>query len=807
VLGPYRVLDLTDHRGELGPKLLADLGADVIRVEPPQGSEARLRGPRLAGVAESEASLQFFAHNRGKRSIVLDLDRPGDREAFLRLVATAHFLFESSPPGALAPFGLGFDDLRAANPQIVHVQVTPFGSDGPYREHAATDLVIASLGGQVAIQGDPGRPPVRISVPQVWRHAGAEAAVAALVAQARMRASGAAQFVDVSAQCAMTWTMLNAMVAASIQGRDFERGGSDIQLGSVTYRTVYPCADGYVVTLGYGPTLARLLPWLREDGAIDAAMARVDWADIHSLRIEGKPAAYGLADIEAVLERFCARHTKDELLERSLELGATIAPVSTLADLLHLRQLRARGFYDEVSLPGGFRARIPGAHARASRTPLRTGGSAPRLDQHGAEIRAELARRPAGAARVAPTGAALPLEGLKVLDMTWIGVGPISTRCLADHGATVVKVESESRADGLRAAGPFTDGKPGWNRSQFFGDFNTSKLDLCLDLKHPQAAAIARKLAAWADVFVESYTPGAIARAGLGYETLRAINPALVMLSTCLMGQTGPHRQMAGYGYHAGALAGFTELTGWPDAPPAGPYQAYTDVVAPRFLISTILAAVDHARRTGLGQHIDLAQLEAGLQFLAPELLDYQANGNIASRLGNRGADAVPQGVYPCSGDDQWCAVAVESESHWRSLCGVLRAEDWLADPGLASPAGRAARHDELDARIARWTLTRSPREAMQMLQASGVPAGAVQRSHELVRDPQYLHRGFHHLLEHPEMGLVPYSGHQWRIRGYASGPRWAAPTLGQHSFQVLTEIVGLSADEISELVSCGAVC
>jgi crotonobetainyl-CoA:carnitine CoA-transferase CaiB-like acyl-CoA transferase len=806
VLGPYRVLDLTDHRGELGPKLLADLGADVIRVEPPQGSEARRRGPRLAGVPDAEASLQFFAYNRNKRSIVLELGDADDRALFLQLVASADFLFESSPPGALAPFGLGFDELRAVNPQIVHVQVTPFGSDGPYCEHAATDLVIASLGGQVAIQGDPGRPPVRISVPQVWRHAGAEAAVAALVAQARMRASGEAQLVDVSAQCAMTWTMLNAMVAASIQGRDFERGGSTIQLGSVTYRTVYPCSDGYVVTLGYGPTISRLGPWLREDGVIDEAMLRADWAELDSRRLQGEPAEYGLADVEAVLERFCARHAKDELLERSLALGATIAPVSTVADLLCLRQLRSRGFYDEVRLPSGLEAKMPGAHARASRTPLRTAGVAPRLDEHGAEIRAELARGSRAVARVTPTGAALPLEGLKVLDLTWIGVGPISTRCLADHGATVVKVESETRADGLRFAGPFADGKPGWNRSQFFGDFNTSKLDLCLDLKHPQATEIARKLVAWADVFVESYTPGAIARVGLGYETLRALKPSLVMLSTCLMGQTGPHKHMAGYGYHAGALAGFTELTGWPDAPPAGPYQAYTDVVAPRFLIATLLAAVDHARRTGEGQHIDLAQLEAGLQFLAPELLDYQANSRLAARLGNRGCDAVPQGVYPCKGEDQWCAVAVESEAQWSSLCRVLRAQDWLADAALASPAGRAARHDELDLRIARWTCMRSPREAMEILQASGVPAGAVQRSHELVHDPQYLHRGFHHPLEHPEMGLVPYTGHQWRIRGYASGPRWAAPTLGQHSFQVLTEIAGLSADEISELVACGAV-
>jgi benzylsuccinate CoA-transferase BbsF subunit len=346
----------------------------------------------------------------------------------------------------------------------------------------------------------------------------------------------------------------------------------------------------------------------------------------------------------------------------------------------------------------------------------------------------------------------------------------------------------------------------GWNRSQFFGDFNTSKLDLTLDLKHPDSAALLRKLAAWADLLVESYTPGVIARVGLDYETVRALNPKIVMLSTCLMGQTGPHKQLAGYGYHAGALAGFTEVTGWPTMPPAGPYQAYTDVITPRFLIPTMLSALDHARRTGEGQHIDLAQLEAGLQFLAPEILDYQVNGHVPTRLGNRGPDAVPQGAYPCAGNDQWCSIAVETETQWQALCRVLLAKDWLADEGMRSPEERASRHDELDARIGAWTQTREAREVMQTLQAVGVPAGVVQRSSDLLRDPQYHHRGFHQPLDHPEMGRVPYSGHQWQIQGYESGPRWHAPVLGQHNYEVLSEILGLSDDEISELVASGAV-
>jgi benzylsuccinate CoA-transferase BbsF subunit len=624
-----------------------------------------------------------------------------------------------------------------------------------------------------------------------------------------MRATGEAQLVDVSAQSAMTWTMLNAMVASAIQGRDFERAGSEMQLGPSTYRVVFPCADGFVVALGHGGTLSALLPRMREEGVAGQAFADEDWATYEQRRMAGEPVALSREEIEDALLRFYARYTKDELFVMGLDVGASIAPVTTVEDLLELRQLQARQFFFDTKLATGAVVRAAGTFARSSATPLRVRVPAPALDEHAGEIRAELARGSRSPSPEVPPfspGAKLPFEGLKVADFSWIGVGPISTRCLADHGATVVKVESETRPDGLRSSGPFTDDEPGWNRSQFFGEFNTSKHDLVLDLKHPASAEVARRLVSWADVFVESFTPGAVARLGLDYASVCELNPKIVMLSTCLMGQTGPHNRMAGYGYHAGAIAGFYELTGWPDLPPVGPYQAYTDTVSPRFLIPTLLAALDHARRTGEGQHIDVAQLECGLQFLAPEILAFQTNGVMPTRSGNRGRDAAPQGAYPCAGDDQWCSIAVATDAQWRALCGALGADDWAVDPALAGADGRAARHDALDEGIASWTRTRTPREVMDAMQAVGVPAGAVSRSSDLLRDPQYVHRGFHHPIEHPEMGLVPYAGHSFRIEGYASGPRWHAPTLGQHSFEVLHELLGFGDDEIAELVAAGAV-
>ena len=212
----------------------------------------------------------------------------------------------------------------------------------------------------------------------------------------------------------------------------------------------------------------------------------------------------------------------------------------------------------------------------------------------------------------------LPFEGLKVADFSWVGVGPITAKYLADHGATVVRLETEGRPDILRTAGPFKDNVPGPDRSHFFGDLNASKLGITVDLKNPAGVAVAHRLLAWADLYIESFTPGTMASLGLGYETAHTLNPSIIMLSTCLMGQTGPAAPFAGYGFHAGAIAGFYEVTGWPDLPPDGPWGAYTDVVSPRLLAATVMAALDHRRRTGQGQYIDASQMEVALPFLAP---------------------------------------------------------------------------------------------------------------------------------------------------------------------------------------------
>ena len=834
LLSPYRVLDLTDARGPIAGMMLGDLGADVVRVEPPEGSGARRAGPFLSDGPEAERSLAFAAYDRNKRSIVLDLDGEAGRTTFLELVAGADFLLDSGPPSRLDEAGLDFDRLLAANPRLVQVRITPFGVDGPYAALPAADLTIAALGGPMSLQGERDRAPVRISVPQVWRQAGAEAAVAALIGHARMRATGRGVFADVSAQSVMTWTMLNAMTAFAIQGRDYERDGAMLQIGPVDFPLCHPCKDGHVIALCLASLLTKIRPWMLEAGTIDEAwLAREDWTT-YDLRIfRGGDFAVPLDELVETMRRFFRTRTKRELFVPGLEIGATIAPVLTLDDMLDFEQLEDRGYFAELELATGHRVRAPGPFARPSGSPLSIRRRAPKLGEHTDEILRELASTPpervplredargdepggtatgsAGdAPRAADAEAPLPLAGLKVADFSWVGVGPISGKYLADHGANVIRIESSNRADNLRTAGPYKDDEAGWNRSHFYGEFNTSKRSLALDLKHERAREVTRPLLEWADVVLESFTPGAVDRLGIGYADARAANPGVVMVSTCLMGQTGRCASMAGYGYHAAGVAGFFELAGWPDRDPSGPWNAYTDTVAPRFLTTTLLAAIDHQRRTGEGQHIDVGQMEAALHFLAPEIIARQTSDQPFTRLGNRALDAAPQGVYSCAGEDQWCAVAIETEAQWRALRALLAEAPgdraWLDDPALDSVAGRQAAHDRLDAALSAWTRDRKPRDAMQALAAAGVPAGTVQRSRDLLEDPQLRHRRFHRELDHGEMGRVPYSGHQFRMRGVDHGPRSPAPLLGAESFEILESELGFAPETIADLMAAGAL-
>ena len=812
-LAGMTVLDLTDHRGEFGPWMLAELGADVIKIEPPGGTPARAALPLRPqqGPTGDLRSWQFCAYNSNKRSIVLDLDDPGDREVFEGLVKLADFVYESGVPGTLAAADYAQDDLEALNERIVHVQVTPFGLDGPRSGDPASELSLAALGGPANMQGILERAPVKASIAQAWRHAGAEAAAAGLMAHARMRVSGSAQHVGVSAQAAMTWTLLNAMETHAICGRDFQRSGTVAQL-AVPLEMRYRTQDGWAIGVARGVATGRLLDWYIEEGLADESWRVEDW-DTYDLRASaGEPVSRTFDELYRAMMGLCERHTNAALLQRSMVLKETIAPVHTVADLVEFEHLRVRDFWRTseggntagVELPGG-PATIDGVRIGTERQP-------PRLDEHGSEIRAEMAAaaretEPAAQPLAWSVGdAELPLAGLRVADFSWIGVGPITAKALADHGATVVRIESSSRIDGLRANPPFKDNVVDVDMAHFFGTFNTSKLSIDIDLRTAEGVEIARRMIAWADVVVEAWTPGTFARIVADDELIGELNPQAIVVHTSLLASGGPMSALGGFGYHAAAIAGFYPVVGWPDLPPDGPYLAYTDTISPRIITATLLAALERRRRTGEGCVIEAAQLECGLQFLAPELADYGESGTVATRMGNRDPQMAPQGVYPCAGEDRWCAITIADDVEWKALVEIMGTPSWALAAEMSTYQGRLAAHDAIDEQIAVWTAGQDPAVLERRLLDAGIAAGMVQRSSDLLKDPQYAHSGFHRWLEHPRMGTVPYSGHQYQIAGYDHGPRFAAPMIGQHTYDVLSSELGLTDEQIADAAAAGAL-
>ena len=398
------------------------------------------------------------------------------------------------------------------------------------------------------------------------------------------------------------------------------------------------------------------------------------------------------------------------------------------------------------------------------------------------------------------------LSDVKVLDLTWVMAGPTATRLLADYGATVLRVESTRRIDTARTLQPFHSGRPGPENSARFQNLNAGKLGITLDLTKEAGRAVALDLVRWADVVAESFSPKAMRAWGLDYESLRQVKPEIVMLSTCLMGQSGPLSMFAGFGSLATAISGFYDLTGWPDRPPAGPFGAYTDTVAPRFMVAAILAALDHRRRTGEGQHIDQSQAESALHFLGPALLDYTVNDRVQSRTGNRDPHLAPHGVYPAAGDDRWVAITAGSDEQWQALCEAMERPELLRDERFATAAARLAHQDELDDIVAEWTQGREAAVAEATLQARAVPASVVENSGEMYADPQLAHRGHFVEVEHPTHGAITVEGSHFRLSRTPATFARAAPTLGQDNQYVLETLLGYSTARIGELVADGVL-
>ncbi len=818
-LDGIRVLDLAGEAGMYCTKLLADLGADVILMEPPDGAAARRIGPFYGDESNSNKSLYFWNLNTNKRSVTRDLGSADGQESFRRLAATADVVVECFQPGYLDSLSLGYDDLSQIRPDIIVTSITGFGQSGPHSQYKTADMVGQAMSGMMHLDGFPDDPPNMLYGEQAYHCASTQAAVGTLIALFHRERTGEGQHVDVAIQEANLLNQETAMPYWDLRRELRTRTGDNHPLPGVG---TYECADGHVLLRvglpGFGAPWPALLDWIREDSPGGAG------AELESL-FEGLNSRMALdvyfrtdaesgerlrerfVAMEAVLTAFLKRHTKQYLYEEGQRRGLLIGPVNTPKDIVESPQLEHQGWLTEVEHPElSATIRYSGPPYRFSETPWRIDRRAPLIGEHTDVI----AKAPA-----ATEGARIlrftqnngnhnqPLAGIRVADFSWYAAGPIASMILAQHGAEVVKVESEAKPDGLRVLHPMPKDRSGLNLSGYFNNFNANKLSLALNMAHPQARETALRLIGECDVVIENFSPGVFDKWGLGYEALTKVRPDIIYVRAPMQGSDGPHRDFAGYGAFITALAGLSHLTGFPDRPPVGAGTNYSDfVVNPGHIAVAIMAALHYRDRTGRGQMIEVAQVESAAAVIGAAILDYTANGRAGERAGNRVAHAAPHGAYRCAGEDRWCAIAVTSDAEWEAFCQATGHTEWRDDPRFATLAARKANEDELDCLVEGWTKTRSAEEAMATLQAAGVPAGVVQNARDLLEvDTHLRERGHYAYLDHPEAGRTAYDGPPFRLSKTPGLVHSPAPCLGQHTEYVCREIIGLSDKEISRLV------
>jgi crotonobetainyl-CoA:carnitine CoA-transferase CaiB-like acyl-CoA transferase len=725
LLSGVRILDLSV--GFAGPycgKILADLGADVIKAEPPDGDPSRARGPFPRGEPHPERSGFFLYLNAGKRGIVLDLAQAGGRETLLDLAATVDVVLESCPPGELDRLDVGFEALRARNPGLVLVSVTPFGQWGPHSSWRGSDLIASHGSGFAYVfpshQVDsPDLPPLNPPVHAVELLAGEVAAAAATHGLLAVQRTGRAVHLDVSVQEAVAAENYHRYNVVDRTGAVRRQFAATPQGGSVG---LLPCRDGWVaISPREEDQWARWLQvlgtpaWGSDPRFADRGGRERHWVDLYPL-----------------LAAWSRERTKAEVFEAAQEHRIACLPLGTGPDLMDSAQLAARGFLQSVDDPELGGLTLPGVPYQISGVDQRPPSRAPRLGQHQREVMAELRESapPRDGTPASDSQPLYPLRGVRVVDFSWVIGGPISTKYLAALGADVIKIESRSRPD-------LSHRNPSWE------ELNLGKRSLTLDMKHDEAREIARRLIAVSDVVVENFSTGVMERLGLGYPALRALNPRIILASLSSFGRTGPDRELRAYGTLIQCFTGWAGLSAHPGLSPRTSGGIWTDPLAAILVTSVVLAAIRRQRAHGEGCAIDLSMVEATIAALPEPILAWSMNGEVVRPRGNRHPIFAPRGCYPADGDDTWVALSVQSDAEWATLCQLMAREDLLAETGLSTVAGRQTEHDRIDAEIAAWTRRRPAAETADLLQANGIAAAPTLNPTEVPADPQLAARGF----------------------------------------------------------------
>jgi len=744
LLGGLRVIDLGGEPSARAARVLGDLGATVVRVVPPAGDA-------LAGNIAR-------AWNAGKRLVALASDDP----ALDGLLRDADVVFDS--PGAPGTHEL--DPARA--PQACWVSITAFGLDGPRSGWRASDLGIMASSGNMFCTGDPDRAPVRCTEPASYAHTAGEAAFAALSALW----SGRPQRVDVSMQEVV---LIASMVAPANYPKTGNRGARrGANIGRT--REIWPARDGFV-SFGLRGGKARvtsletITKLVVADGIPADALTSQDWSTFNQNTASNEE----LEAISSAVAEYFSRHTMQELYDIACDTNLMLAPANSPREIYASAQLASRGFFG----PADGIDRFPRAFVVVRSADGEAATVGPRTDDEPVVSfpRAE----PVAVGRKA-------WDGVRILEFGAGAAGPIATRYFSENGAIVLRVESRTRPDFLRAmALAVPDNPHGLEGAPMYDGLNVGKRNLTLNLKQPAAVDIVKRLVVeWADAVAENFAPRAMKSFGLDYDALATIKPDLVMMSACLNGQTGPHKDYPGFGGQGSALAGYNALTGWPDREPVGPYGTITDSLAPRYVAAALAAGLHYRRRTGRGVYLDLSQVESAIWTLAPWLLDYEIDGVIHLRDGNNHRAARLHGAFACADengiDDRWVTIACWTDDELARLHAIA-GED-----------------------VEVWTRARTRAEVAQALQAAGIEAVPVHDFADLHDDPQLAHRGHFEPLNHPFLGPGLYERNGFRLAACPGGYERTGPTLGQDTEWALAEVLGMGESDIQALRSTGAV-
>ncbi len=772
-------------------RLFADFGATVQKIEPPDGDPLRRAGP----LTPKGNSAWFAFLNFNKSSIALDPDDPNASSRLAELIGGCDILLDGRDVDTASCPAIDLAELKRRHPGLIHLEASWFGGEGPYANFEATDSTIRALVGLVKLVGPVEGTPMHAPDFQtgifagLWGFIATASSVLGRMQDGRGRSSRLSIF---ESSIAVTeYIMFEAFSRGDIMRRigvnrfwpTFPVGIYETKQGWLGVTTVTPAQwRSFCEMLG--------LPELRDDASLFLGVDRLQHA-------------------EAIERQFIPKlktRTAQEWFAEGLRRKIPIVPVPAIADLVADEEKQARGAIVPVMIgdESGF---TTGSMQRLTGTPPRKGGAVPDIGEQmlgSAHVTAAVS-----ATAPAPQGQQrLPLEGIRVVDFSMGWAGPICTRTLADLGADVIKIEATQYPDWWRGV----DRRRAYVQEQMYEKsvryciMNRNKRGITLDLTRPQGLALAKRLLADADLVVDNYSVEVLPKMGLGYDVLSKLNPKLVMMSMSAFGAGSSHRDCRAYGSTLEQGSGLPSVVGDPDGPPVMSHTAFGDAVGGLNGCAAVLTALIHARLTGKGQFIDLAQIECMMPFAAPWITAHSIDGKEPMKYGNRHPDFVPHGCFPCSGSDDWIMIAVSSDAMWPKLAMLLGRADWAGDATLKTAPGRRAIESEIEAAIAAWTAARDPETAMKELQATGVAAGVARLPIELLQDPQLHARGFIQYVDRAFIGKHPQPSMPFRESSEPFAIRSAPPTLGEHNQEILGGLLGLSEAELVKLTRDGII-